>query len=134
MYTWRFASPDDYDSIHDMFHASPIAKGDGLFETKRRIVAPLVIRHLIGFYDSIGKLCGFVTFANLNAEAEQRIPETGILPADWRSGNAFWVIDLIVQAGCDGFKMLRAVTRDLGIKRAKFFSHKHQEVREVRTA
>lgn len=62
------------------------------------------------------------------------MPTTGINSKDWRSGNDFWVVDFVTSKGADGYKMLRVVTKGLGIKRARYFRDKHQEIREVRSA
>ncbi len=129
MLTWRFANPDDYPSVCDLFQSSKL--GSGFLEIRRRVTVPLFLRQVIVFFEN-SQFCGFVTFAFLNDEAESHMPTTGIYPADWRSGKNFWVIDFAVKAGCDGFKMLRIATRGLGVKRASYFRHKTQGIREVR--
>ncbi len=130
MLTWQFASPEEFIPICEMFQSSKL--GRGFMDTRRRISIPLFLRQMITFYED-SELCGFVTFAFLNDFAESHMPTTGIHPTDWRSGKNFWVIDFAVLRGFNGYKMLRIVTKGLGVKRAKYFRHKHREVREVRS-
>lgn len=132
MYAWRYATPEDFIPVCDLFRSSEIANDGGFPEIQRRITIPLLLNHLITFYDNCGKVCGFITFAFMSGDAETHMPTTGINPQDWRSGKNFWAVDFIVRKGCDGYKMLRAVTKGLGVKRAKYFRHKHKQIREVR--
>ena len=127
---WQYASPEEYLPICNLFSESRL--GDGFIDVRRRITIPLFLRQCIAFYQD-SKFCGFVTFAWLNDEAESHMPTTGIYPADWRSGKNFWVIDFAVKKGFDGFAMLRAVTKGLGVKKARYFRHKYKNIREVRT-
>lgn len=127
MMTWRIASPEEYIPVCDMFQSARL--GSGFIDTRRRITIPLFLRQLITFYED-SKLCGFITFAFLNEEAETHMPVTGIYPADWRSGKNFWVVDFVAKG--NGYKMLRAVTKGLGIKKARYFRKKNNQVREVR--
>ncbi len=128
---WKFASPEEFYPVYELFKSSKL--GAGLFETSRRITTPLYLRQLITFYEN-SKLCGFVTFAFLNDDAAKRMPETGIHPKDWRSGEDFWVVDFAACKGFSGYKMLRDVTKGLGVKKARYFRHKKNEIREVRVA
>lgn len=132
MYRWQFATPQEFNPVCELFRSTKIANDAGDAEIRRRITIPLLLRQLIAFYDNCGKFCGFVTFALLNDEAEKHMPTEGIYPQDWRSGKNFWAVDFIVQKGCDGYKMLRAVTKGLGVKQVRYFRHKHREIREVR--
>ena len=127
MITWQIASPEEFIPVCEMFRTSGL--GSGYNEIKRRISAPLILRQLITFYEN-SKLCGFVTFAFMNEKAERSMPTTGIFLNDWRSGENFWVVDFAAKG--DGYKMLRSVTKGLGVKRAKYFRHKFNDVREVR--
>lgn len=129
MISWQFASPEEFIPVCDLFKESSL--GDGFNEIRRRITVPFFLRQLITFYEN-SKLCGFVTFAFLSADAESHMPNTGIHPRDWRSGNNFWVVDFAAKKEFDGYAMLRAVTKGLGIKKARYFRKKNQEIREVR--
>lgn len=129
MLTWQTATPEEFLPLCDLFRSSKL--GDECLDIRRRITIPLFLRQLITFYED-SKLCGFVTFAFLNTDAEKHMPDTGIHPADWRSGNSFWVVDFAAKKGFDGYKMLRIATKGLGVKRARYFRHKHREIREVR--
>lgn len=126
---WQYATPEEYLPICELFQSSKL--GNSFVDIRRRISIPLFLRQLITFYEG-SKLCGFITFAFLSDEAESHMPNEGIHPADWRSGKNFWVIDFGVKRGFDGFAMLRAVTKGLGVKRARYFRKKHKEIREVR--
>jgi len=66
----------------------------------------------------------------MGKDAEKNMPTTGILASDWRSGESFGVVDFAAKG--DGYKMLRSVTKGLGVKRARYFKHKSKEIREVR--
>lgn len=126
---WQFALPEEYLPVCELFQSSHL--GRGFVDIRRRVAIPLFLKQLITFYEG-SKLCGFVTFAFLNDEAEAHMPTIGIRPADWRSGKSFWVVDFAVKHGCDGFSMLRVVTKGLGIKKARYFRKKHKKIREVR--
>lgn len=128
MLTWQVASPEEYLSICDLFNKSGLCRG--YIDVRRRVTIPLFLRQMITFYEN-SKICGFVSFAFLSEEAEKHMPETGILPNDWRSGKNFWAIDFI--ANGDGYKMLRIATKVLGVKRCRYFRHKQKEIREVRS-
>lgn len=128
MLTWKFASPDEYIPVCDMFRRSQLHTGE-IPDILRRVSIPLFLRHLITFYQD-SKLCGFITFAFLNEEAESHMPTTGIMPQDWRSGSNFWVADYVAHG--DGYKMLRMVTKGLGIKKCRYFRDKQKQIREVR--
>lgn len=126
---WQYASPEEFTPICQLFEQSNL--GHGFIEIRRRITIPLFLRQLIVFYEN-SKLCGFVTFAWLNDDAETHMPTTGIHPADWRSGKTFWVVDFAIKKGFDGYKALRIVTKGLGVKKAKYFRNKFKNIREVR--
>lgn len=128
---WQFASPEEFLPLCELFKSAKL--GDSCIDIRRRITIPLFLRQLITFYED-SKLCGFITFAFLNDEAETHMPTTGIYPTDWRSGKNFWVIDFAVNKGFDGYAMLRAVTKELDIKKAKYFRRKFKNIREVRAA
>lgn len=133
MYNWKLASLNDFEELRGLFLSSELGRNSNDFEIQRRIATPLLLKHLIGFYHN-KVLCGFVTVAFLDVEAEKHMPTYGIQASDWRSGDNFWVIDFIAHPRCDGYKMLRMVTKDLNVKKAKYFRHKHKEIREVRSA
>lgn len=126
---WKYASPEEFSPICQLFEQSNL--GHGFVEIRRRISIPLFLRQLIVFYEN-SKLCGFVTFAWLNVDAESHMSTTGIYPADWRSGKNFWVIDFAVKKGFNGYRMLRSVTKGLSVKKARYFRHKFKNIREVR--
>ncbi len=128
MLTWQFASPEEYIPVCNLFRSSEIAKGD-IKDLEQRITIPMFLGQLITFYRD-SKLCGFITFAFMNDEAESHMPSTGILPTDWRSGKNFWAIDFIAKE--DGYKMLRIVTKALGVRKCRYFRHKFKNIREVR--
>lgn len=128
MLTWQFASPEEYIPVCELFRSSEISKGN-LSDIERRITTPLILGQLITFYRG-SKLWGFVTFAFMSDESEQHMATTGILPSDWRSGKKFWAIDYVAKS--DGYKMLRIITKALGVKTCRYFRHKHKEIREVR--
>jgi len=128
---WQFAAPEEFTPICELFQSSRL--GDGFVDVRRRITVPLFLKQLITFYEG-SKLCGFVSFAFLSDEAESHMPTTGIYPTDWRSGSNFWVVDFAVRRGFDGFAMLRTVTRDLGVKKARYFRHKFKNIREVKAS
>lgn len=130
-YSWRFATPEEFIPVCKLFRIAKL--GDGFIDIRRRITIPLFLRQLIVFYHN-GVLCGFVTFAFLSEAAEKHMPTTGIYPTDWRSGPNFWVVDYAVQKDSDGYAMLRAVTKGLGVKKARYFRKKNHEIREVRAA
>lgn len=131
MYNWGLARPEEFRALQDLFCASGIWSGE-FHDIQRRVVAPLSIKHLISFKENDGNVIGFVTFAFMNDAAEKHMPTTGILPMDWKSGDNFWVVDFIVSPEHDGYKMLRSVTKGLGVKKARYFRHRNKEIREVR--
>ncbi len=126
MLTWRYATPDDYFPIRELFEDSKL--GSGFHEVQRRIVAPLLLRQIITFYEN-STFCGFVSFAWLKGDADDRMREHGIGMSDWRSGHIFWVIDFAMKKM--GYAALRMVTKALGIKKARYFRKKHGDIREV---
>lgn len=130
-YSWRFATTDDYIPVCQLFRTSGIGR-DELGDIQRRVITPIILNQLIAIYDHIGKLCAFISFAHLSDEAEQHMAIDGINASHWRSGKNFWAIDFIVQKGHDGYKILRNITKAMGITKAKYFRHKHREIREVR--
>lgn len=133
MYHWKIASPEEFKPICALFLASELGRIALEPDIKRRISIPLAFAQLITFYkDTV--LCGFVTVAFLNEEAETHMETTGIAANDWRSGDIFWVVDYVVSPQFDGYKMLRMVTKDLQVKKAKYFRDKFKETREVRVA
>lgn len=131
MYTWQIASPEEFSRVSDLFLSSELGRFANFGEIQHRISTPFLMKHLITFYDD-GQFCGFLTTAFLSDEAEKHMPTAGIQANDWRSGDNFWVVDFVVSPQADGYKMLRLVTKDLRIKKARYFRHKHQEIREVR--
>ena len=128
MYTWKYAEPEEFSAVRDLFLSSGL--GDNVAEIQRRITTPLILKQLITFYKN-GKFCGFVTFAFLNNQAAEYMPTVGIHPQAWRSGSDFWAVDYAVNKGFDGYRMLRIITKELGVKQARYFRHKHREIREV---
>lgn len=130
MYTWKLASPEEFNQISGLFLASDLGRGRE-YDIQRRITIPLILKQIITFYRN-EQFCGFVSVAMLNEDAENRMPTTGISASDWRSGDNFWVIDYIVSPHCDGYKMLRMVTKDLNVKKARYFKYKNKQIREVR--
>lgn len=131
MYTWKIASPEEFSRISDLFLASELGEGRGYNDIQRRISTPLLLKHLITFYRG-DEFCGFVTIAFLSDEAEKHMDTAGIQAPDWRSGDNFWVVDYVASPKADGYKMLRLVTKDLRIKKARYFRQKFTEIREVR--
>ncbi len=131
MYRWQIASSEEFSQIRDLFLASELGQGRGADDVQRRISIPLMLKQVISFYRN-DRFCGFVTVAFLNSESEKHMETIGIQANDWRSGDEFWVVDFVADPHSNGFKMLRIVTRDLHIQRAKYFRHKHMETREVR--
>lgn len=129
MYTWQLASPEEFKQIKDLFLSSNLGRGD--YDIHRRISVPMLLKQAISFYRN-DVFCGFVTVAFLSDEAERYMPTTGIRASDWRSGDNFWVVDYVAHPEYDGYRMLRMVTKDLHVQRAKYFRHKHCEIREVR--
>lgn len=131
MYRWKIASPEEFNDVCRIFLASELGKSALYPDIKRRISIPLSLAQLITFYKN-DKICGFVTVAFLNEYAEKHMKTCGILASDWRSGDIFWVVDYVVSPECDGYKMLRMVTKDLKVKKARYFRDKFKETREVR--
>lgn len=129
MLTWHFASPEEFYPICELFRSSELGKDLDIAAIQRRITLPILLNQLITFREN-GELCGFITFALLSDEAEKHMPSVGILPQDWRSGENFWAVDFISKT--DGFKMLRIVTKGLGVKSCRYFRHKFKQTREVR--
>lgn len=129
MLAWQFASPEEFIPICALFKSSKL--GNDFIDIRRRVTIPLFLRQVITFYED-SKLRGFVTFAFLSEDAERHMTTTGIHPADWRSGGNFWVVDFAAQKGCSGYKMLRIITKALGIKKATYFHKKSRSVKQVR--
>lgn len=68
-------------------------------EVEALVVAPLLLDQLRVFRRG-GRPVGLVAWAFLNAEAEARYLETGVLgPGDWRSGQRFWFTDFLAPFG-----------------------------------
>lgn len=126
MLTWQYAKSEEFLPICELFSVLDRATD----EIQRRVTIPLLLNQLITFYKD-SKLCGFITFAFLNDEAEKHMPTVGILPNDWRSGSNFWAIDFVAKD--NGYKMLRVVTKALGVKSCRYFRHKQKIIKEVRT-
>lgn len=128
-YSWKIAGDADYPSLYQC--ASSLRWN--IEHITRRLVIPLSLGHLISFYDEIGRLAGFLTLAFLNPVTESHQATIGILPADWKSGNRLWVVDLVApNGGCA--QMLRAIVKDINrniIHAARYFRLKHNQVREV---
>lgn len=133
MYTWQIASSEELNRISDLFLSSELGVGCGISDIRKRITIPLLLKHLITFYHQ-GKFCGFVTVAFLSDAAEKHMPTAGIQATDWLSGDNFWVVDFVVNPKFDGYKMLRLITKDLRVKKARYFRHKHTQIREVRAS
>lgn len=131
MYRWQLGTPEEFNRVRDLFLKSELGVNAGWETIQKRISAPLLMKQLITFYRN-EVLCGFVTVGFLSDEAEKHMPTTGIQAIDWKSGDNFWVIDFIVHPYSDGYKMLRMVTKDLHVTKARYFRHKHKEIREVR--
>lgn len=131
MYTWHIAHPEEFIQVCDLFKNSGLWNGE-FHEIQRRVSAPLLIKHLITFYNEENEFCGFATFAFLDDEAENHIPTTGVLAADWRSGDNFWAIDFIVKPGENGYRMMRGITKQLRLKKVRHFRDKYKIVREMR--
>lgn len=100
---------------------------------RRRIVIPLFYGQLVSFYNYDGKLKGFLTYALMSEFSAAHQSDIGILPADWRSGSDFWVVDLVAADG-DGDVMMRKVMRDCkdaDIGTVHYFRLKYNQCREV---
>jgi hemolysin-activating ACP:hemolysin acyltransferase len=133
MYRWQIGTIEESEQCRDLFFASELGINATEDTIRKRIKIPLYLKQLITFYRN-EVMCGFVTVAFLNDEAETHMATTGILASDWKSGENFWVVDFVAHPFSDGYKMLRMVTKDLGVQRAKYFRHKHCEIREVRAS
>lgn len=131
MYSWKLAKNEHYDAVAKLFRDSELGIGRGYPDIHRRIHIPMLLKQLIVFYHD-KKFCGFLTTGFLSEDSEKHMATTGITATDWNSGDNFWVVDFIVAPGSDGYKMLRMATKDLQVKKAKYFRHKHKEIREVR--
>ena len=130
MTTWQFATPEEFIPICEMFRESPLGAGRGFPDIQCRITIPILLKQLITFYKN-DKLCGFITYGLLDENAERNLATVGIMPSDWRSGDNFWAIDLVSKE--DSYKFLRTVIRALGVKKCKYFRHKQQRVKELRS-
>lgn len=131
MYAWRIAHPEEFMPVCDLFRASGLTDGN-YYDIQRRISCPLLLKHLITFYNKHNELCGFATFAFMSDESEKHMPTIGILATDWRSGDNFWAVDFVIKPGEHGYKMMRLITKELGLKRVRHFRDKYKTVREMR--
>lgn len=133
-YTWCVENEDAFHALYALVFNSDLKNKWSVDDVRRRIVIPLFLGQLLSFYDENEVLKGFLTIAFMNEFSAAHQQTVGVLPADWRSGTDFWVVDLVAPNG-DGDKMLRTVTRDLKdaeIGTVKYFRLKHKELREVR--
>ena len=135
-YTWKIASKDEFPSIYELLCKCGLWLEWGIEGVKRRVTDPLNINHLISFYDNAGKLCGFLTLAHMNEEAESHQATVGVLPQDWRSGKNLWVVDFVAPyGGC--YQMLSVVMRGVNptvSKTARYFRKKTNQIRQVEIA
>lgn len=129
MYTWHLAQPEEVNGVCELFRTSGLWNGQ-VGEIQRRIMTPLLLKHLITFYNEKSELCGFVTFAFLSEDAEKHMPTVGILTQDWKSGDNFWAVDFVVKSGENGYKMMRGITRNVGAKKVRFFREKNNTMKE----
>lgn len=133
-YTWSVEKEDAFHALYALIYNSDLRSKWGADDIRRRIIIPLFLGQLLSFYDADEKLKGFLTIAFMNDFAAAHQPTVGVLPADWRSGKDFWVVDLVAPNG-DGDKMLRTVMRDLKdaeIGTVHYFRLRTKELREVR--
>ena len=131
MYNWKIATPKDFEEIYSFLCNSSLAQQWGIDGMQRRLFAPLIIGHLVAFYNQVGKLCGFVTLGFLSDEAGKHQATAGIQNNDWRSGNNFWVIDMVSpDGGCP--QMLRTLMRSCNQKTARYFRKKYNRIDEVK--
>ena len=129
MYRWQIATPQEYTAIRNLFLNSGICHSE--YDVHRRVNIPFQLKQMLSIYRN-ESFCGFITVAFLDDHAEINMTQSGIRADDWRSGENFWVIDYVVKPHADGFKILRMLTKELGIKKARYFRDKFKEMREVR--
>jgi cytolysin-activating lysine-acyltransferase len=66
------------------------------------LVTPPILLGQFRLWQKEGNPIGFVSWAFLNEEAEERIVTKGIrrlMPTDWKSGSALWLIDFLSPFG-----------------------------------
>lgn len=132
-YSWCVEKEDAFNALYALIYNSDLRSKWSAVDIRRRIVIPLFLGQLLSFYDADDRLVGFLTYAFMNDFCAAHQGSVGVLPADWRSGPDFWVIDLVAPNG-DGDVMLRTVVRDFkeaDIGAVHYFRMKYQEKREV---
>jgi hemolysin-activating ACP:hemolysin acyltransferase len=132
-YTWCVEKEDAFHAIYALIYNSDLRNKWGLEDIRRRIVIPLFLGQLLSFYDDNNTLAGFLTYAFMDDFCGAHQEKIGVLPADWRSGHNFWVVDLVAPNG-DGDAMLRKVVSDMkgaDIGTVRYFRLKTKQTREV---
>lgn len=132
-YSWCVEKEDAFHALYALIFNSDLKSKWSAIDIRRRIVIPLFLGQLLAFYDEEEKLRGFLTYAFMDNFCAAHQSSVGILPADWRSGQDFWVVDLVAPNG-EGDLMLRTVVRDFreaDIGAVHYFRIKYKEKREV---
>ena len=129
-FDWRIATENDFYAINALLVAANQNWGtDGI---RHRVIIPLFLEQLI-IFENDGQPCGFVTYAMMDGQSACHQSTLGVLPADWRSGEQLWVVDLVAVGG-DGDKMFSKLKEDVreAIKSpVRYFRLKRQQTKRV---
>jgi cytolysin-activating lysine-acyltransferase len=92
------------------------------------LLPPIMLGQFRMWQDN-GKPVGFASWAYLGEEAEERITKKGIrrlMPTDWKTGEALWLIDFIAPFG-NGEKMIQELREVIHVgKRMKMLQAKSE--------
>lgn len=130
---WRVGQQDDFYELFALVYSAKDNLKWSTDDIRRRLIIPLFLDQLIVFFDDDEVVLGFLTVAFMNDFSAAHMPNIGILPNDWRSGEQCWVVDLVAPHG-DGNRMLFRITTDLkgtAWENVKYFRGKYKQLREV---
>ncbi|MBF0327110.1 MAG: toxin-activating lysine-acyltransferase [Alphaproteobacteria bacterium] len=92
--------PDAVGQILGLVLASPAHRHLFLSDLEWLVIPPVMLQQFRLFRKD-GRVVGYASWAFLSAEAETRMLKGArrIAPADWRSGEALWLIELVAPFG-----------------------------------
>ncbi|TAN58172.1 MAG: toxin-activating lysine-acyltransferase [Magnetospirillum sp.] len=103
--------PDAVGQVLGLMLASPAHRNLFLSDLEWLVIPPIMLQQFRLFRKD-GRVVGYASWAFLSAEAEARMLEgvRRVAPADWRSGEALWLIELVAPFG--GGEAMLAELRD----------------------
>lgn len=92
--------PDAVGQVLGLMLASPAHRHLFLSDLEWLVIPPILLQQFRLFRKD-GRVIGYASWAFLSAEAEARMTEGSrrVAPADWRSGESLWLIELVAPFG-----------------------------------